>query len=74
MRQTQMRDTINEIRRCLTKPKLKTKEECKQCFCDYMVAKHNVTGLDDPNCIAIMELYRKFPAMEALFTYMGIES
>jgi hypothetical protein len=73
MKATNMRDTINEIRRCLTKPKLKTPEESKQCFCDYMCEKHGVTGLDDPKCKEILDLYRKYPAMDALFTYMELD-
>jgi len=70
---TEIRDAITDIRRCITKPQLRTPEESKICFEDYLKEKHGVTDASDPKCQKLLDIYREYPAMKNLLSYMGMD-
>lgn len=63
---------ITEIRRLITKPTLKSPQEARQAFTEYVKEHHEVSALESPEGKELLKTFRNSVPMKSLLDYMEL--
>ena len=71
LKQKSFQDTITEIRVLITKPVLKSTEESRKAFKDYLRDTHNISDIKSKEGHLFLNNLRQWKSTQEILKYMG---
>jgi len=71
MKSTGLYDTVQTLRRLLTKPRTNSPAKTRQTFEQYMLTNHKLSDMTTGDGKEFLNELSKWPSMKSLLVYMG---